>query len=330
MAQAAPLIPTASDFAQPPTLLNEAGGTRERRASRSSSSGRPPRRWRGRCLAVSAARCAKTIHTPSASRARRSAISRSNSTAGSSTRKNRPTLLGAILPQIAGWFGSAASYLIPCELVTAPIPDRPAARGRPHGRDPARRGSQGNPGRRLLCLRAALQPGDPAPRRGDRRRLPEELRPAQRLAAAAGGARHDPPPPRLRRSVSAGLCPPMLVSPDYWPDRRRFIDDYLSANPTRNRDLDLLPLLLFFERRAGARAAAEREDQRTARLPLSPARRARERPGLEHRAGLEPVGRRRAAGGRPRAARQRRRSPTSPSRARRRAGRTPSNGLPSS
>src|SRR6476661_9022249 len=30
--------------------------------------------------------------------------------------------LGSVLPQLAAWFGSAASALIPCELVTAPIP----------------------------------------------------------------------------------------------------------------------------------------------------------------------------------------------------------------
>ena len=34
-----------------------------------------------------------------------------------------------------------------------------------------------------------------------------------------------------------------IASPDYWPDIAAFIDDYLAFNPTRNRDLDLLPLL---------------------------------------------------------------------------------------
>ena len=38
-----------------------------------------------------------------------------------------------------------------------------------------------------------------------------------------------------------------LAAPDYWPDIPTFIDDYLAANPTRNRDLDLLPLLLHFD-----------------------------------------------------------------------------------
>jgi hypothetical protein len=38
-----------------------------------------------------------------------------------------------------------------------------------------------------------------------------------------------------------------LVAPDYRPDIARFIDDYLAANPTRNRDLDMLPLLLHLD-----------------------------------------------------------------------------------
>lgn len=34
-----------------------------------------------------------------------------------------------------------------------------------------------------------------------------------------------------------------IVIPDYRPDLDRFIDDYVEANPTRNRSMDLLPLL---------------------------------------------------------------------------------------
>ncbi len=35
-----------------------------------------------------------------------------------------------------------------------------------------------------------------------------------------------------------------VVEPHYWPDRDTLVQDYLAANPTRNRPLDLLPLLL--------------------------------------------------------------------------------------
>ncbi|MFN2300289.1 MAG: amidoligase family protein [Gammaproteobacteria bacterium] len=38
-----------------------------------------------------------------------------------------------------------------------------------------------------------------------------------------------------------------VVAVDYWPDRDRMIDDYLTANPTRNRALDLMPLFLHLD-----------------------------------------------------------------------------------
>lgn len=38
-----------------------------------------------------------------------------------------------------------------------------------------------------------------------------------------------------------------VIDPDYWPDRDRFIDDYLIHNPTRNRELDLLPMFTWFD-----------------------------------------------------------------------------------
>jgi hypothetical protein len=39
----------------------------------------------------------------------------------------------------------------------------------------------------------------------------------------------------------------LLAHEAYWPSMPTLIDDYLEANPTRNRDLDLLPLLAFLE-----------------------------------------------------------------------------------
>ncbi len=37
----------------------------------------------------------------------------------------------------------------------------------------------------------------------------------------------------------------MVLDPGYWPDLGRLAGDYLSANPTRRRGLDLLPVLAF-------------------------------------------------------------------------------------
>lgn len=38
-----------------------------------------------------------------------------------------------------------------------------------------------------------------------------------------------------------------VVSPDYWPGMDDLIDDYLADNPTRNRELDMLPLFAHID-----------------------------------------------------------------------------------
>lgn len=38
-----------------------------------------------------------------------------------------------------------------------------------------------------------------------------------------------------------------ILAPDYWPGRDEFMHDYLVFNPTRNRELDLLPLFSWFD-----------------------------------------------------------------------------------
>lgn len=55
--------------------------------------------------------------------------------------------------------------------------------------------------------------------------------------------------PALTRRLSPFIRPfpdeycALVVDPNYWPELDRFSDDYLAHNPTRNRALDLLPLL---------------------------------------------------------------------------------------
>jgi len=39
----------------------------------------------------------------------------------------------------------------------------------------------------------------------------------------------------------------LVIDPDYQPDEAELIDDYLKANPTRNRSLDLLPLFCHMD-----------------------------------------------------------------------------------
>ena len=38
-----------------------------------------------------------------------------------------------------------------------------------------------------------------------------------------------------------------VLAKDYWPDLRDFMTDYLAENPTRNRELDLLPLFAWMD-----------------------------------------------------------------------------------
>lgn len=55
-----------------------------------------------------------------------------------------------------------------------------------------------------------------------------------------------------------------VLAADYWPDRATLIDDYLDANPTRNRELDLLPLFAHLD---AARVGAVLQDGRIKARP---------------------------------------------------------------
>lgn len=55
-----------------------------------------------------------------------------------------------------------------------------------------------------------------------------------------------------------------VLGDDYWPDRAGLIDDYLAANPTRNRELDLLPLFAHLD---DARVRAILQDGRIKARP---------------------------------------------------------------
>lgn len=64
-----------------------------------------------------------------------------------------------------------------------------------------------------------------------------------------------------------------LAQGSYWPDVAELVDDYVNANPSRNRDLDVLPLLAFLdEARVRAALPAEKINKRPTfhyRLPDS-------------------------------------------------------------
>lgn len=39
----------------------------------------------------------------------------------------------------------------------------------------------------------------------------------------------------------------LILQDDYWPDIDKLIDDYITHNPTRNRELDMLPLFMWLD-----------------------------------------------------------------------------------
>ena len=165
--------------------------------------------------------------------------------------------------------GTASEYFVPRELVTRPLPfnrlplvDRavqmlrtagaretgPAAFGLHFNVEPPRLDAETI----TAILKAFVLLND---------WLRRESRP-RRLSHRIGFGRHFPPA-YVRR----------LLAADYWPHIDDLIGDYLAANPTRNRDLDLLPLFLHFdEQRVRAQLPNEKIGQRAVlhyRLPTA-------------------------------------------------------------
>lgn len=90
--------------------------------------------------------------------------------------------------------------------------------------------------------------------------------------------RQESQPRRLSHRIGFGRDYPTayvrrVVALDYWPDLDGLMDDYLAANPTRDRDLDLLPLFLHFdEQRVRKRLPNEKIGKRAVlhyRLPTA-------------------------------------------------------------
>lgn len=161
--------------------------------------------------------------------------------------------LGAVLPTVAAWFGTAARGIIPCELVTGPVPiDRLSEIDRLVAvlRDLGARGTQDGA---LYAFGLHFNPEIP------RKDAETALAYLKAFVLLNAWLRKQVSPDRTRDLLGfADPFPPpyvrRIVAPDHWPDLPTFIDEYLAANPTRNRDLDLLPLLLHLDE-ARVRAA---------------------------------------------------------------------------
>jgi hypothetical protein len=245
MALAAPLNPDATDFARPPLLTNAEGRTRtvgveiEFAGPSAEEAARALTGPMGGLLVED---------DPHSYRIRGTAIGDISVELDFRILhlEKKKGLLGGMRPRVAAWFGQAARYVVPCELVTSPIPI-----DRLHEVDQLiailrAAGAKGTQDAALYAFGLHFNPEVP---RQDAETAAAFLKSFTLLNAwlrkqvAPDATRHllgfaDPFPRSYVRK---------LVAPDYWPDISTFIDDYLAANPTRNRDLDLLPLLLHFD-----------------------------------------------------------------------------------
>jgi len=157
----------------------------------------------------------------------------------------------------AAWLGVAASPVVPRELITAPLPF-----GRLHEMDDvvaSLRGA-GARGRGTILLDALSLHFNIDPPGLDSETVTAYLKAFLLLER------------RFRRDIARGsrwlarVLPPQypdsyvrrVLAPDYWPDLTTLAADYLRANPSRKRALDMLPLLTFLDEE-GVRAVLPHE-----------------------------------------------------------------------
>ncbi|WP_084327797.1 amidoligase family protein [Salinarimonas rosea] len=157
-----------------------------------------------------------------------------------------PALANRLTPRAAAWLGLLASPLAPRELITAPIPisrlpelDQVVASLR----------SAGARGRGAVLFDSLGLHFNVDPPRMDAATLTAFLKAYLLLSAelrreTAGGSlrRAFALPPEFPRAYAR-----RVLAPGYWPDMPRLMSDYLSANPTRRRALDLLPIFAHLD-----------------------------------------------------------------------------------
>jgi hypothetical protein len=143
----------------------------------------------------------------------------------------------------AAWLGKALGGIVPRELITAPLPidkldsvDRALAVLRAAGA----RGS-GSAWFGSLGLHFNIDPPNIDPDTITATLKAFLLLNARLRQETAGKAMAFLPVPYPDAYIRR------VVDRAYWPDLRTLAEDYLAANPTRNRDLDLLPLFLHID-----------------------------------------------------------------------------------
>jgi putative amidoligase enzyme len=157
-----------------------------------------------------------------------------------------PELSLSLGHRMAAWLGTVASPFVPRELITAPIP---IARLPEMDTVVASLRSAGAYGHGAVLWDSLGLHFNIDPPRLDAATVTAFLK---AFLLVNDRLRRETVHGRLRRAL---ILPPdypqaykqRVLNPDYWPDLPNLTDDYLAANPTRKRALDLLPLLTHFD-----------------------------------------------------------------------------------
>lgn len=163
--------------------------------------------------------------------------------------------LDELQAEVGGLLGAAASLVVPFEIEAPPVaisrlPEIEALLG-----SLRKAGASGTKGSPLFAFGLHLNPETP---RQDARTITAIMK-AYAMVSPLLWRIIDPD--MTRRLLSFAEPFPddyvrILAAEDYWPDAPQMIDDYLAHNPSRDRDLDMLPLLAFLD-----------EDRVRAKLP---------------------------------------------------------------
>jgi hypothetical protein len=156
------------------------------------------------------------------------------------------SLLDEAQEKLSSLVGAAANVVVPTEIVTPPIPIHRLFELEDLLTRLRAMGASGTESSLLFAFGLHINPETP------------RLEPRTIAAVLKAFAMLSPwlwrtiDPDTTRRLL--GFAEPFptdyvrkLARDDYWPDLAGLIDDYVTANPTRNRDLDLLPLFLFLD-----------------------------------------------------------------------------------
>lgn len=158
--------------------------------------------------------------------------------------------------QIREVYGNISSLVVPCEIVCPPIPLEQLQRLDTLVQALIEAGAEGTRTSPFYAFGAQLNPEIATKDSSwltailkayllssDWLRAVMDIDPTRRLVSFA-----DPFPAHYVAQV---------VDPDYWPKLAALMDDYLIANPTRNRELDLLPLFAWIDRARVDRSIAD-------------------------------------------------------------------------